>query len=107
MWLNPLRFTEAKSGICDEKSGTRPQKAGHMVTLHKVIYAKTALVMLMAKNDEPFSIWDGFLEIGSDMSTDSKLAKKYGPGKTKTTQIIKDKGNHFSVLKNQTRIVRV
>ena len=28
MWLNPLRFTQAKSGICDEKSGTRPQKAG-------------------------------------------------------------------------------
>ena len=26
-------FTEAKSGICDQKSGTRPQKAGRMVTL--------------------------------------------------------------------------
>ena len=26
-------LTEAKSGIFDEKSGTRPEKAGRMVTL--------------------------------------------------------------------------
>ena len=33
------------------------------------------------------------------MSPHSKLAKKYGAGTTKTTEITKDKGNHFSVLK--------
>ena len=32
--LNPFYFTKAKSGICDQKSGTRPQKVGRMVTLH-------------------------------------------------------------------------
>ena len=29
-------LTEAKSGIFDEKSGTRPEKAGRMVTLQMV-----------------------------------------------------------------------
>ena len=33
------------------------------------------------------------------MSSDSELVKKYEAGKTKTTEIIKDKKNCFSVLK--------
>ena len=33
------------------------------------------------------------------MSPDSELAKKYGAGKTKTTEIIEDTGKHFLVLK--------
>ena len=53
--------------------------------------------MFVAKNNEPFSICDGFSKLGNDMSPDSKLAKKYGVGKTKISEILKDKGNHFSV----------
>ena len=34
-----------------------------------------------------------------EMFPDSDLAKKYGAEKTKTTKIIKNKENHFSVLK--------
>ena len=33
----PFCLTEAKSGIFDEKSGTRPEKAGRMVTLFLAI----------------------------------------------------------------------
>ena len=33
-WIKLFCLTEAKSGISDEKSGTRPEKAGRMVTLH-------------------------------------------------------------------------
>ena len=36
------------------------------------------------------------------MSADSKLANKYGAGKTKTAQIVKDKENKSSVLKEPT-----
>ena len=55
--------------------------------------------MFMAKNNEPFSICCRFSKIGSDMSPVNELAKMYGAGKTKTTQIIKGKGNYFSILK--------
>ena len=64
-----------------------------------VIYEETKFAMYAAKNDEPFSICDGFSKIVSNMSPDSKLTKKYGAGKTKTTQITKGKENHSSVLK--------
>ena len=33
-WIKLFWLTEAKSGIFDQKSGTRPEKAGRMVTLH-------------------------------------------------------------------------
>ena len=55
--------------------------------------------MFVARNNEPFSICDGFSKTGRDMSPDSELAKKYGAGKTKTTEIIEDTGKHFLVLK--------
>ena len=64
------------------------------------MYAETTFVMFVAKNNEPCSIGDGFSKIGSDMSSDSELAKKYEAGKTKTTEIIKAKRNHLSVSKN-------
>ena len=35
----------------------------------------------------------------SAMSPDSELSKKYSAGKAKSAQIIKGKGNQFSVLK--------
>ena len=53
----------------------------------------------MAKSNEPFIIWDGFSKMVSNMSTDNEPAKKYGTEKTKITQIIKGKGNHFWVPK--------
>ena len=34
-----------------------------------------------------------------DMAPDRELAKKHRARKTKTTEVIKDKGNHFSFLK--------
>ena len=34
-------------------------------------------------------------------SPNSEVVKKYGAGKTKSTQIIKGNGNRFSVMKNQ------
>ena len=40
-----------------------------------------------------------FLKIVSDMSPSNTLAKKKGAGQTKTTQIIKCKGNQSSVWK--------
>ena len=54
--------------------------------------------MFVAKNNETFSICDGFSKIGSCTSPNSELAEKYRAGKTKTTEIIKVKGNHFWVL---------
>ena len=55
-----------------------------------VTYAETTFVKFVAKNNEPFSIYyNGFSKIGNDISPDSELAKKYGTGKTKTTEIIK------------------
>ena len=57
----------------------------------KVIYAETTFVMFVAKNNEPFSICDEISNIDRDISPNSKLAKKYGAGKTKTTEIIRDK----------------
>ena len=60
---------------------------------------ETTFAIFVAKSIKPFSICDGFSKIGSDMSPDSELAKKLGAGMNKTAEIIKDKGNHFSVLK--------
>ena len=57
--------------------------------------------MLVAENNEPFSICDGFSKIGGDMSPNSELAKKYRAGKTKTIEITKNKGNHCRFLKKQ------
>ena len=57
----------------------------------KLIYAETKFVMCKVKNNLPFSISDEFSKIVSYMFPDSKLAKKYGAGKTKTSQIIKGK----------------
>ena len=61
--------------------------------------------MLVAKNNQPFNICDGFPMLVSDISPVSELAKKYGCGKTKTTQIMKDTGNQFSVLKKPNEII--
>ena len=55
--------------------------------------------MFVEDNNEPFSICDRFSKIVSNISPNSKLAKKNGAGKTKTTQITKCKGNQLSVLK--------
>ena len=52
--------------------------------------------MFVAKNNEPFSICDEFSQTASDMCPDSKLAKKYGAGKIKTTQITKGKTTVFA-----------
>ena len=57
----------------------------------KLIYAEKKLVTFVVKNNLPFSISDEFSKIVSDMFPDSKLAKKYGAEKTKTSQIIKGK----------------
>ena len=48
----------------------------------KHIYAETKFAMFVVKNNLPFSICDGFSKI---------VAKKCEAGKTKTSQIIKDK----------------
>ena len=45
--------------------------------------------MFVAKNNEPLGICNAFSKIGNDMFPDSKLAEKYGAGKTKTIEIIK------------------
>ena len=55
--------------------------------------------MFVAKNNKQFNICDRFSKIGGDMFPNSELAKKYGARKTKTTEIIKDKRNIFSILK--------
>ena len=51
--------------------------------IETVIYAETKLATLVAKNNEPFRICNGISKIVSDMSSDSKLAKKHRAGKTK------------------------
>ena len=48
----------------------------------------------VAKNKSHLGICDGFSIIICDMSLDSELAKKYEAGKTKTTQIRKNKREH-------------
>ena len=73
--------------------------AKRRVEIHKVIHAETIFAKFVVKNNDPFCIYHGFSKIGSDLSSDSELARKYGAVKTKTAEIIKDKGNHFSVLK--------
>ena len=56
--------------------------------------------MFVAKNNEPFSMRDGFSKIISRMSPDREIANKHGAGKTEITQIkIVGKGNQFWVLK--------
>ena len=58
----------------------------------KLNYAETKFAMFVAKKNLPFSIYDRFSKIVSDMFSDSELAKKYDEAeKTKTSQIIKDK----------------
>ena len=58
----------------------------------KLIYAETKFVMLVVKNNFPFSISDEFSKIVSDMFPDSKLAKKYGARKTKLHKPQKERG---------------
>ena len=53
----------------------------------KLIYAETKFAMFVVKNNLPFSICVEFSKIVCDMFLDSELAKKYGAGKTKTSQI--------------------
>ena len=55
------------------------------------VYEETKFAMFVVKNNLPFSICDEFSKIVSDMFPDSELAKKYGAGKTKISQIIKVK----------------
>ena len=64
----------------------------------KLFYAETKFAMFVIKTNLPFSICDVFSKIVSDMFPDNELAKKYGAGKTKTSQIIK--GKRKSKLKN-------
>ena len=55
--------------------------------------------MLVEKSNERFSFCHGFSKMASDMSLNGELTVKYGAGNTKITQIIRGKGNQFSVLK--------
>ena len=57
----------------------------------KLIYAERKFAMFVVKNNLPFSICDEFSKIVCNVFPDRELAKKYGTGKTKTSQIIKGK----------------
>ena len=63
----------------------RPEKS------NKLIYPETKFAMFVVKNYLPFSICDEFSKIVNNMFPDSELAKKFGAGNTKTSQIIKGK----------------
>ena len=70
-----------------------------VVDIDHVFCVETMFVMFFAKNNDPFSICDGFLKVVRGISPDSKLIKKYGAEKIETPLIIKGKGSQFSVLK--------
>ncbi|XP_048853244.1 uncharacterized protein LOC125721411 [Brienomyrus brachyistius] len=57
----------------------------------QVTSAEVKMAMLCAKNNIPFSFHDDFNKCVADMFPDSAIARKYSTGKTKATQLIKDK----------------
>lgn len=61
----------------------------------QVSKAELKMAMLVAKNNISFAFSDEFNKSVADMFPDSKIAKKYSAGKTKTTQLVKGKSHDF------------